>query len=102
MVVERPGTYTQPAANVRMPKAVRPSRSMSSVAAAPTSFGALSGHVFTGPGTTGLQYAFLLGLIPLFAAGLLVLPALRTYPPDVATAAATATLIADTAGKRGG
>lgn len=55
-------------------------------AAAPTTFGFVSQQVFGHPTTTGLQYTFLLGLIPLLAAGVLVLPALRTYPRDVATA----------------
>jgi hypothetical protein len=38
---------------------------------------------------TGLEYIFLLFLIPLLAAGLLPLTALRTYPRDRATARAS-------------
>jgi hypothetical protein len=38
---------------------------------------------------TGLEYTFLLFLIPLLLAGLLALIALRTYPRDVATAVAS-------------
>jgi predicted MFS family arabinose efflux permease len=58
-------------------------------AAAPTTFGLASQQVFGGPGTTGLEYTFLLGLIPLLVAAVLLLPALRTYPRDVATASAS-------------
>jgi MFS family permease len=76
-------------------------------AAAPLVFGYVSQYVFGGPGSaagsggaggaasagsaagTALQYTFLVFLIPLIAAGLLVLPALRTYPRDVATATAS-------------
>ena len=58
-------------------------------AAAPTLFGYASQNLAAGTGTTGLEYAFLLSLIPLLGAGLLVLPALRTYPRDVATADAS-------------
>jgi hypothetical protein len=67
-------------------------------AAAPTSFGFVSQHVFGHPSTTGLEYTFLLGLVPLLAAGVLVLPALRTYPRDVATASAS--VRATTTGRR--
>lgn len=52
-------------------------------AAAPVLFGFVSDHVLP-----GLQLTFLVFLAPLLLAGLLVLPALRTYPRDVATAAA--------------
>jgi MFS family permease len=74
-------------------------------AAAPALFGYVSQHVFGGPaGATGgggqggaqaagsaagLEYTFLVFLIPLLLAGLLALTALRTYPRDVATAAAS-------------
>ena len=73
-------------------------------AGAPTLFGYVSQHVFGGPagsatgsqgGTqaagsaAGLEYTFLVFLIPLLLAGLLALTALRTYPRDVATAAAS-------------
>ncbi len=75
-------------------------------AAAPIVFGYVSQYVFGGPGSahgnggetsagqaTGLEYTFLLFLIPLLAAGLLALAGLRTYPRDVATATASAEAI---------
>lgn len=76
-------------------------------AAAPALFGYVSQYVFGGPGSagggssgvtpagngTGLEYTFLIFLIPLVAAGLLALIGLRTYPRDVATAAASASAI---------
>jgi predicted MFS family arabinose efflux permease len=72
-------------------------------AAAPTLFGYVSQFVFGGPGAaaggagtsaggaggSGLEYTFLVFLVPLLAAGLLALAALRTYPRDVATATAS-------------
>jgi hypothetical protein len=71
-------------------------------AAAPLLFGYASQYVFGGPGSaaargdgggagsaTGLEYSFLVFLIPLIIAGLLSLAALRTYPQDVATASAS-------------
>ena len=78
-------------------------------AGAPLLFGFVSEYVFGGPGAiggtgglgggagaagnagnaTGLEYTFLVFLAALIVAGLLVLPALRTYPRDVATAAAS-------------
>ncbi len=77
-------------------------------AAAPTLFGYVSQYIFGGPaasgsagravsstgsvstsGATGLGYTFLIFLVPLMAAGLLALLALRTYPRDVATAQAS-------------
>jgi MFS family permease len=45
----------------------------------------LSQHVFGG--SHGLEYTFLIFLLPVIAAGLLGLAALRTYPRDVATTA---------------
>ncbi|MHC3474859.1 MFS transporter [Streptomyces sp. 7R007] len=58
---------------------------------APLLFGLLSSHVFgSGGGTGGLEATFLVCLVPLLAAGLLSLAALRTYPRDVATALASA------------
>ncbi|WP_329140797.1 MFS transporter [Streptomyces sp. NBC_00670] len=59
---------------------------------APLLFGFLSSDVFddSGSRTEGLQMAFLVCLVPLLAAGLLSLVALRTYPRDVATALASA------------
>jgi len=61
------------------------------VAAAPVTFGFASGHL---PGAsigreTGLEYTFALFLAVLVLAGLAILPALRTYPRDVATADAS-------------
>lgn len=77
-------------------------------AAAPLVFGYVSQYVFGGPGSaasggsahgasagqaSGLEYTFLLFLIPLLASGVLALAGLRTYPRDVATAAAYARAI---------
>lgn len=55
---------------------------------APLLFGAMSGWL--GGGQEGLEWTFLIMLIPMILAGLLAVPARHTYPPDVATAAATA------------
>ncbi|MCX3063042.1 MFS transporter [Streptomyces beihaiensis] len=56
----------------------------------PLLFGLLASQVFGGLGRTGgLEAAFLVCLVPLAAAGLLTLVALRTYPRDVATARAS-------------
>ena len=82
-------------------------------AAAPTLFGYMSQYVFGGPVSTsnsglgggsaaklssaaavGLAHTFMLFLLVLVIAGLLALFALRTYPRDVATAAASAQAIA--------
>jgi hypothetical protein len=77
-------------------------------AAAPLLFGYVSQYVFGGPGaassdggsgagspasSAGLEYTFLLFLGTLLVAGLLALAGLRTYPRDVATAAASAKAI---------
>ncbi|MBO0784846.1 MAG: MFS transporter [Actinobacteria bacterium] len=76
-------------------------------ASAPVLFGLASVTLFGGPGAAaggpggtgsagsagGLEYTFLMFLIPLLGAGLLLLPALRTYPRDVATATASAEAI---------
>jgi hypothetical protein len=81
---------------------------------APAIFGFVSQYAFGGPGGTGstaavahpaasgtgLEYAFLLMLVALLAAAFLVLPALRTYPQDVATARASVEA-AGTAGRAG-
>ncbi len=82
-------------------------------ASAPLLFGYVSQYVFGGPGSsaapagggvgtaanaTGLEYTLLLFLIPLIVAGLLSLLALRTYPRDVATAAASVQAIRDAEG----
>ena len=58
-------------------------------ALAPLLFGAVSDYVFGG-GRFGLQWTFVLMLIPLAASAVLLFKALRTYPVDVASAAATA------------
>ncbi len=58
------------------------------VALAPLLFGAVSDYVFGG-GRTGLQWTFAVMLIPLAVSALMLFRALRTYPRDVATAAAS-------------
>jgi sugar phosphate permease len=92
-------------------------------AAAPLLFGYVSQYVFGGPGSSpgpgssgrgssagtasgataanaaGLEYTFPVMLIPLLAAGLLALLALRTYPRDVATATASVQAIGEPAGR---
>jgi hypothetical protein len=75
---------------------------------APLLFGYVSQYIFGGPGSShgggssggpstgnpaGLEYTFLLFLGTLLTAGLLALAGLRTYPRDVATAAASAEAI---------
>jgi predicted MFS family arabinose efflux permease len=57
-------------------------------ALAPLAFGGLSDLL--GGGRSGLEWAFLVMLLPLAANGLILLKALGTYPADVATAAAAA------------
>jgi MFS family permease len=59
----------------------------SSDACAPLLFGAMSG--WFGGGDQGLMWTFLVMLIPMGMAGFVLLPGLRTYPRDVATAAAS-------------
>ncbi|HJU19824.1 MAG TPA: MFS transporter [Stellaceae bacterium] len=54
---------------------------------APLLFGAVSGWL--GGGQKGLMWTFLLMLIPMLMASALVFPARKTYPRDVATAAAS-------------
>jgi len=54
---------------------------------APLLFGAVSGWL--GGGAEGLKWTFLIMLTPALAASLLAIPARRTYPRDVATAAAS-------------
>lgn len=56
-------------------------------ALAPFLFGAVSDHVFGG-GRSGLQWTFAVMLVPLAASAVLLFRARRTYPADVATAAA--------------
>jgi MFS family permease len=57
-------------------------------ALAPLIFGAVSDYVFGG-GRSGLQWTFVVMLVPLAASSFLLFRALRTYPGDVAAAAAT-------------
>jgi MFS family permease len=59
------------------------------IALAPLLFGAVSDYVFGG-GRSGLQWTFAVMLLPLAASSWLLFKGLRTYPADVATAAASA------------
>jgi len=59
------------------------------IALAPLLFGAVSDYVFGG-GRSGLQWTFLVMILPLGASSWLLFKGLRTYPADVATAAASA------------
>jgi predicted MFS family arabinose efflux permease len=68
-------------------EAVRTFVRASSQALAPALFGAVSDYVFGG-GRSGLQWTFVVMLLPLAASAYLLFRALRTYPRDVATAAA--------------
>jgi MFS family permease len=54
---------------------------------APVTFGAASDHVFGG-GRGGLQWTFSIMLVVMAASGIILFRALKTYPGDVATAAA--------------
>lgn len=56
-------------------------------ALAPVLFGVVSDYVFGG-GRSGLQWTFLVMLVPLAGSAVLLFRGLRTYPADVATAAA--------------
>src|SRR4051794_32136229 len=56
---------------------------------APLLFGAVSDYVFGG-GRSGLQWTFVVMLLPLAASAWFLFRALRTYPRDVATAAVSA------------
>jgi MFS family permease len=58
-------------------------------ALAPVIFGGVSDYVFGG-GRSGLQWTFVLMLVPLCASAYFLFRALATYPRDVATAAAAA------------
>jgi MFS family permease len=58
------------------------------VALAPVLFGAVSDHVFGG-GRTGLQWTYAVMILPLGASAWLLFKGLRTYPADVAAAAAS-------------
>jgi MFS family permease len=59
------------------------------MALAPLLFGAVSDYVFGG-GRSGLQWTFAIMILPLAASSWLLFKGLRTYPADVATAAASA------------
>jgi MFS family permease len=59
------------------------------MALAPLLFGAVSDHVFGG-GRSGLEWTFIVMLVPLGASAWLLFKARLTYPQDVATAAAIA------------
>ena len=59
------------------------------MALAPLLFGAVSDHVFGG-GRSGLEWTFIIMLVPLGASAWLLFKARLTYPQDVATAAAVA------------
>jgi sugar phosphate permease len=56
-------------------------------ALAPLLFGVVSQYVFGG-GRSGLQWTFIVMLVPLAANALILFRALKTYPRDIATAAA--------------
>jgi MFS family permease len=58
------------------------------IALAPVLFGAVSDHVFGG-GRTGLQWTFAVMILPLGVSAWLLFRGLRTYPADVAAAAAS-------------
>jgi predicted MFS family arabinose efflux permease len=58
------------------------------VALAPVLFGAVSDHIFGG-GRTGLQWTFAVMILPLGVSAWLLFRGLRTYPADVAAAAAS-------------
>ncbi len=70
-------------------ESVRTTLRMSLEGAAPIIFGLVSQYVFGGR-KSGLEYTFLIMLIPVIIASSLAIPARRTYPRDVATAAASA------------
>jgi MFS family permease len=69
-------------------EAVRTLLKQPAEALAPLLFGVLADHLLGG-GQAGLRATFLLMLIPLAAAAVVILHARRTYPRDVATAAAS-------------
>jgi MFS family permease len=70
-------------------EAVRTMLRSLAMALAPLLFGAVSDYVFGG-GRSGLQWTFVVMLLPLGASSWLLFKGLRTYPADVATAAASA------------
>ena len=58
-------------------------------ALAPLAFGATAEHLFGGTSGSGLEPTILVMLVPLVASPLVLLTARRSYPTDVATAAAS-------------
>jgi MFS family permease len=70
-------------------EAVRTMLRSLAMALAPLLFGAVSDHVFGG-GRSGLQWTFVVMILPLGASSWLLFKGLRTYPADVANAAASA------------
>jgi hypothetical protein len=70
-------------------EAVRTSLRTMAQALAPLLFGAVSDYVFGG-GRSGLQWTFVVMLLPLGASAWLLFKGRETYPGDVATAAASA------------
>ena len=67
---------------------------------APVLFGLTSDHVFGG-GRHGLQWTFTVMLITMGASGVILLRALKTYPRDVATAAASVQALRRAGGRAG-
>ncbi|MGH3008993.1 MAG: MFS transporter [Gaiellaceae bacterium] len=70
-------------------EAVRTMLRSLAMALAPLLFGAVSDNIFGG-GRSGLQWTFVVMLVPLAASAWFLIKARRTYPQDVATAAAVA------------
>jgi MFS family permease len=79
-------------------EAVRTLLRTAAQALAPLLFGAVSDYVFGG-GRSGLQWTFAVMLLPLAASAFFLFRGLRTYPRDVATAAASAVRTGVTAGE---
>jgi MFS family permease len=75
-------------------EAVRTALRSLAMALAPLLFGAVSDHVFGG-GRSGLQWTFVVMILPLGASSWLLFKGLRTYPADVANAAASANEMPD-------
>lgn len=70
-------------------ESVRTFLRLSAEAFAPVTFGLMADQFTAGSksGSRGLEYAFLVMLVPLLASSLILFRGLRTYPRDVATAA---------------
>jgi MFS family permease len=75
-------------------EAVRTFVRTTAMALAPLLFGAVSDYVFGG-GRSGLQWTFVVMLVPLAASAYFLFKALETYPRDVATATASARISSD-------